>query len=272
MRDVINLWSVTTLQKEALGLRGGLEYHIKDTVAGLCFDRHKIFAAYVEDGDRNGALDWAHSEYWNNLGGKAARGTYVHKCAEALALGQTIDVEPEYKGYVDQYRQFLEDFQPEFLLAEAPVYNLTRGYAGTLDGVAIIDGQTVVIDIKTTEHGPDAVTRKGRPKSRPPFPEVALQLTMYRNAELVGLLADRVETQRGRYYQFNPETDTEPMIPTDGGLCIVVSPEDCRPHPVDTGDEVWRYCRHMIEMARWSAEKSKVVIGPPVQPTRRAAA
>ena len=114
--------------------------------------------------------------------GGSRRGTDVHKAAEQLALGVIPEVEPEIEPYVEQYRRFLEDFQPEFVMAEAPVYSKTYGFAGTLDAVAKIDGKQVVVDMKTTAHGPNSG------KSRPPFAEVALQLTLYRRAELVGLV------------------------------------------------------------------------------------
>jgi hypothetical protein len=151
-------------------------------------------------------------------------------------------------------------------MAEAPVYNLTMRYAGTLDGVAVIDGKTVVVDVKTTAHGPDAKDARGKPKSRPPFPEVALQLTLYRHAELVGLLADRKEIQYRRYYVFDPAAHAEPMPETEGGVCVVISPEDYMVVPVDTSERVWKACRHVIQVARFQTEQSKTVFGPAIAP------
>jgi len=183
-----------------------------------------------------------------------------------MAIGEVVEYEPEHEGFVTQYRRFLEDFKPEFLMAEAPVYNLTHQYAGTLDGIAMIDGKSVVVDIKTTAHGPNSG------KSRPPFPEVALQLTLYRHAELVGLLADRQEINYRRYYVFNPEMHTEPMPETDGGVCVVVSPEDYLVVPVDTSERVWKACRHMMQVARFQTETSKVVFGSPLSAKNEVAA
>jgi hypothetical protein len=151
-------------------------------------------------------------------------------------------------------------------MAEAPVYNLTAGYAGTLDGIARIQGQTVVLDMKTTKHGPNAKTRSGRPKSRPPFPEAALQLTLYRRAEWVGLLSEKVETYRGRYYKWKPQGHHEPMPAVDGGVCVVISPEDYLVVPVDTSERIWKACQYMIEMARFNVETAKTLFGPPIAP------
>ena len=262
----VKLWSATSLISLALGIPKPLnEWHVR-TACETAFDKFATLKAFHEDGDRDGAVKWLKDSRWTKTGAAAARGTDVHKAAEALALGTVPEVEPDIEPYVVQYRRFLEDFSPEFLMAEAPVYNLTHGYAGTLDAIAKIDGQTVVMDMKTTAHGPNSG------KSRPPFPEVALQLTLYRNAELVGLLADRREISYRRYYVLDPEVQhTEPMPETSGAVCLVISPEDYLLVPVDTSERIWRACRHMIEVARFQVETSKGVFGPPIAPKAVAA-
>ncbi len=254
------LVSATTLIKDALGTsRGLVEWNVSQA-CGTAFDKIKTLQAFHEDGDRDGAIKWMKDSRWSKLGDAAARGTDVHRVAEALHLGEVVEHDEAISGYVEQYRRFLSDFRPEFELAEAPVYNLTHRYAGTLDGVAVIDGKRVVVDIKTTAHGPNSG------KSRPPFAEVALQLTLYRNAELVGLLADRKEIQYRRFYVFDPAAHAEPMPETEGGVCIVISPEDYMVVPVDTSERVWKACRHVIQVARFQTETSKTVFGPAITP------
>ena len=266
------LVSVTTLIKDALGTSPGLVNWAVDTTAAAAYDRHKILTQFVEDEDREGAIKWLRDQRWQRTGEAAARGTDVHTVAEQLHLGNVVEYEPHLEGYVEQYRQFLADFKPEFLMAEAPVYNLTYRYAGTLDGVAVIEGKPVVVDIKTTAHGPDAKNASGKPKARPPFPEVALQLTLYRRAEIVGLLADRKEVQYRRYYVLDPEAHTEPMPETEGGVCIVISPEDYMVVPVDTSERIWKACRHVIQTAKFQTETSKAVFGPAIVPPVEVAA
>jgi hypothetical protein len=255
------LVSATTLIKDALGTSRGLVVHGKKTIAGIAYDRNKIVRQFIEDEDRDGAIKFMLDQEWAGLASAASRGTEIHRVAEQFHLGiAPAEVEPLIEPFVHQYRRFLEDFKPEFLLAEAPVYNLTHRYAGTLDGVAVIDGKPVVVDIKTTAHGPDSG------KSRPPFPEVALQLTLYRHAELVGLLSDKKEIQYRRYYVFDPEAHAEPMPETEGGVCVVVSPEDYMVVPVDTSERIWKACRHVIQVARYQTETAKTVFGPSIAP------
>lgn len=262
----VELVSATTLIKDALGTGPGLVNWNVNTTAEAAFDRFPILRQFVEDGDRAGAVKFLRDQRFIKTGAAAARGTDVHRVAEALHLGQVVEYDEAIEPYVAQYRRFLEDFKPEFLLAEAPVYNLTYKYAGTLDGVAGIDGKRVVVDIKTTAHGPDSG------KSRPPFPEVALQLTLYRRAELVGLLADRKEIQYRRYYVLDPAAHTEPMPETEGGVCVVISPEDYLVVPVDTGEQMWKYVRHVIQTAKFQTEYAKTVFGPAIAPLKEVVA
>lgn len=264
----VELVSATTLIKDALGTSPGLVNWAVNTTAEAAFDRHKILTQFVEDQDRDGAIKWLRDQRFASTGAASARGTDVHTAAEQYALGQAPDVDPAIEPYVEQYRRFLSDFAPEFLMAEAPVYNLTYRYAGTLDGIAVIDGKAVVLDVKTTAHGPNTTDARGKPKARPPFSEVALQLTLYRRAELVGLLADRKEIQYRRYYVLDPNAYTEPMPETEGGVCVVISPEDYMVVPVDTSERIWKVCRHVIQVAKFQTETSKAVLGPAIQPKR----
>lgn len=262
--ETLNLYSVTSLIKLAFGTSEGLVQWGRGEVAGAAYDRFDILSAYLRDGDRAGAIKFLKDAPFQSSAKAAARGTDVHKVAEALALGQDVDVDDAVRPYVDRYREFLDEFEPEFVMAEAPVYNTTYGYGGTCDGIMVIDGKRLVFDLKTTAHAPDSG------KSRPPFPEVALQLCFYRRAELVGLLAEQRYASGRRYYVFNPGADHEPMPETDGAICIVISPYDCYATPVRTDDEVWKHCRHAIENARWQVHTSRHVFGPQISARAKA--
>jgi hypothetical protein len=260
------LWSVTTLIKQGLGTPDPLVNWSVDATSGAAYDRFNILAEFKNDNDREGAIKWLGQQRWQKTGKAMARGTDLHKAAEKLALGQPPEVEDHILPYLEQYQRFLTEHRPAFLMAEAPVYNLTLGYAGTLDGILVLDGEPLVADIKTTEWGPDARTPAGNPKSRPPYPNVALQLVGYRRAELVGLLSERREAQGGRYYLFDHEQQHEPMPETAGAVCIVVSPYDYTVTLIRTDDVVWKAWRHVIACARWQVETSRQVIGAQVRP------
>lgn len=271
MTEPARLWSVTTLAKLALGTSDPLVNWAVGTAAEYAIDNADIIGPLAQR-DRAAAVKLIRDARWTSSGKAAARGTDVHKAAEALALGQTPDVEDHVLPYVDQYRRFLDQHAPTFLMSEAPVYSPTYGYAGTCDGIMELGGKRVVFDLKTTAHGPDAVTESGNPKARPPFPEVALQLVAYRRAELVGVLSEMRYASGKRYYVFNPDAHHEPMPETDGAVCIVISPFDCLCVPVRTDDEVWKSWRHVMETARWQVSTSRNVFGPPITAPREAVA
>lgn len=219
--------------------------------------------------DRDGALKLLTGARFAKLNRASGRGTDVHAALEQIALGVEPRVDGEAAPYVEQFRKFLAEHKPEYLLAEAPVYNPEHNYAGTLDGVVMFaqpikDGKAgpFVLDVKTTDKPPGGRAR------RPPYPEVALQLTAYRRAKLVGLdAAVKVESRSDRFYSFDPDnTRVEPMIECEGGLCLVVSPFDYQLVPIRTDELVWRAFLSVADSARWTLETSKQVIGRPIAP------
>lgn len=257
MSEPLRLWSVTTLQKLGLGTSDALVNWAVRTTAEYAVDNNDVITPLAKR-DRPAAIKLLADARWASSSKAAARGTDLHKAAEALALGDQPQVEDHILPYLEQYQRFLTDFQPAFLMAEAPVYNPTVGYAGTCDGILELDGKRLLVDIKTTAHAPDSG------KSRPPYPEVALQMTAYRHAEWVGLMSEMRYASGKRYYLYNPDAAHEPMPDTDGALCIVVSPYDYMVVPVRTDDEVWRHFRHVMENARWQVSVSRNVFGPPI--------
>ena len=101
----------------------------------------------------------------------ALRGTKLHDAAEVLIDTGTVDVDPEQVPLVESYARFLSDWQvqPEFV--ESSVYNVTHGYAGTLDLIATLaGGRRWLLDIKT---------------SKRVYGDMALQLAAYRHAEFL---------------------------------------------------------------------------------------
>lgn len=98
-------------------------------------------------------------------------GSAVHRLAEAIARGETVTITDEQRPYVDAYRRFLADYDPEFEALEQMVCSLEHMYGGTFDAIARIDGRRTLIDYKT---------------SRTLQPKIALQLAAYASAEFVG--------------------------------------------------------------------------------------
>jgi hypothetical protein len=262
------LWSVTTLIKQGLGTGEGIVRWAVETTASAAIDNERAWKSRLELEGRDSAIKYLESARFESSNKAKDRGTDIHRAAEALALGESFEIDPALMPYVERFREWLDLHCPRFLMAEAPVYNTTWGYAGTCDGLLELPsmpGVTFIYDMKTTEHGPDAVTRGGNPKNRPPFPEVALQLCAYARAEVVGVLAERRYAQGKRYYVFDPTQRHEPMPHVDHALCIVVSPHDCFAVPVRIDDGVWQTWTAVLKTARWTQMGDRDLFGPPIE-------
>ena len=251
------LWGVTTLLNMALGAGPGLVYWHCEQTATICLDRRST----LDTMKRDEAIKWAVDKRWEATERAKARGTEVHRAAEAIALGApTPLIEPdmarEIAPYVEQLVRWLKTYQPTFVMAEAPIYNLTHGYAGTCDGIFEIGGQRYIFDYKTTEKGPDA-------RSRPPYSNASLQMSAYAHAEQVGLLADRrfAEQQKDRWYIYDPAVEHQPMPPVDKALCIVVSPVDCFAQHVAIGEIPFQSFLHAKALAEWNRDLFKQAFG-----------
>ena len=102
-------------------------------------------------------------------------GTRIHSAAEAVARGEDPGVAPEHLLYLDAYRRFLADWQPEFKSLEHYVANLTQGYGGTFDFIANLDGKMTLGDLKT---------------GKAHYIETRLQLSALGHAEFLGIPGD----------------------------------------------------------------------------------
>lgn len=104
----------------------------------------------------------------------AKRGTEVHRAAEDLLAGKTVQMPDDIAGHVEAYAHFIEEFQVEPLHVEFSCISYRWGYAGTADLCArlVLPGKgpvTVLADLKTGRSGI--------------FGETALQLSAYRLAD-----------------------------------------------------------------------------------------
>jgi len=264
--EALHLLSVTTTIQEALGYgRGMLSW--KDRFAGeTAVDGHQVIGAMLAKGEREAAISYI-KEASNRYAREAAdRGTRTHAALEALTLGQAPRLDDEIEPYVRQYGRWLDRFQPEFMMVEAPVYHPEMRYAGTTDGVMKLDGMALSFDYKTTAHPPEK-------ESRPPYPEVALQLCAYARAKEVGVLSEQRYSDRGkRFYIYDPTQAHEPMPEVDRNwaLAIIISPFDCRAVPTRIDEEVWVAWRHAQAVARFRMEVARSLFqvpweAPPLQ-------
>ena len=131
---------------------------------------------------------------------------------------------------MDAFHQFREDHNPEYIETESTVFSREYGYAGTMDAVLSIGGKVYVVDYKT---------------GKKVWPEAALQLAAYRNAEFIG-------RARGR---------EDELPPCDGGLVVHIRPDGYRVIPVDTSDATFDTFLSALDVFRWNRVDGDTSIG-----------
>ena len=227
-----NYWSVTTILQVAP--KPALINWAKKFTAEYAVDHFDAFKALVED-DPMAAVDWLKGAAWRDRDRKAELGSHVHAAAEAYVLGQPFPTWPaEVKPRMEAFVAFLTECKPVFEQVEASVYSPKWNYAGTLDGIAKIDGRLLVGDYKT---------------GKAIYPETALQLAAYRHAEFIG----------------GPDGDQLPMPKTEGAFALHL-PRDGSNYDlidIDAGEDVFKTFLYMVEVFKWQEQQSKsVLLGP----------
>lgn len=261
--DDQRFWSVTTI----IGVldKPALTYWAADMTARAAIDDQDIWIPMAAK-DPGEAHRWLTGARFRKPAGQtrtaAELGTAVHAAIEAYTLtGIRPDIAPddEVLPYFEQFDRWAQRFQPQYQAAEVTVYDPSYGYAGTCDAFLTVDGVKFIADYKTTRKSWDS---KGNATG--PYPEVALQLAAYRYAELAAVWRPRrVEQFRRRYYLLSPEEQAAAMpVPTvDTGLVIHITPEHCTATVVDCGEQTHDFFLYAIEIARWTFDHSKQVLG-----------
>ena len=212
------------------------------TSIGGCLPKRALHFGVVADliskGNPSAAVDHLKRAPDRSSGVAAKTGTDVHNLCERINRGEDIGrVHPDLQAFIDHYRRFIVDFEPGFLEIEATCWSDTYGYAGTLDFIAMIGDETVIVDIKTGKSGA--------------WPDVALQLSAYANADFI----------------IDAAGERRPLPQIDAAAVLTVRPDGYSLIPIRLGDDVFDTFKALIEVSKWEHDISKTVIGKtPVTP------
>ena len=82
----------------------------------------------------------------------ADRGTRVHRACQELDESGTTEADEDIAGYINAYIKFREEHRCLWLGIEEVIHGDTAGgeFAGTLDRRGLLDGENVILDIKTS--------------------------------------------------------------------------------------------------------------------------
>jgi hypothetical protein len=205
-------------------------------VADAAIRNRDKLAEWVEVGGVEGATKLLKNAAETQRDAAANRGSQVHALAEAIVKGQPVTIPEELAPYVESYRDWIQTFEPKFLAVEEMVASLDYGYAGTLDSIAVIAGETWLLDIKTS---------KGY------YPETAQQLAAYGHAEFIG----------------RPGDPTQYAIPPIDQYGVVhVRPEGAELIPYDVTDIEFAAFLAAKKQHQWKANRAGRVIGQAIGP------
>lgn len=187
---------------------------------------------------------------WDNTSKPAlARGTEVHALGEGLIAGEAVEVPEASLGYVESYRAWLDEFDPEPVATELLVANRTHRYCGFLDLLADLPALKAggvrypagrwLLDLKTGKPGGGI------------FPEAALQLTGYRWAEVFVAATEDGGEERPLEW-----------LGIDHAGVVRISSDACELQPVDTGPDVWEFFLHLKWLFDRQDDMKTWVAGP----------
>lgn len=222
--------SVTTILSKGIPKPGLIKWAGKFVAEGAV----KQFDQWYDKTDSE-AIDWLAGLPDRRRNSSANLGSVIHAAVDAVANDREMKpVSEEAQGYVNQFMRFVSDFKPKFLLTECAVFSRSHRYAGTLDIVARIGRNVWVLDTKTGNRV---------------YPETALQLTAYANAEFVGR-----------------EGGDEQALPTirRGGI-LHLGPDSYQLIPARIDEEVFDAFLAVKDIFRWDFELSKLVLREPME-------
>lgn len=162
--------SVTTIIG-ILDKSGPLVGWAKREVGNAAVRNLDVLAKMVETAGSESAARWLATIPGYQRDTAANRGSDVHALAEALSRGQEVPIPEEIAPYLDAFQAWRREWTPRYIAAEEMVCSLRYGYAGTLDAIVEIAGETWLVDYKT---------------SKGVYPDTALQLAAYAHADFIG--------------------------------------------------------------------------------------
>ena len=211
-----------------------LQYWASKLVAEEAVNNLGAVFNLVQNENEAAAIDFLKRAPTRSSGAAAETGTIVHGLVEQLNKGESLGlVHPDYAPWIERYNKFLDEFQPEFLEVETTAWSDTHGYAGTLDAIAKIDNQIVILDLKT---------------GKGVYDSVALQLTAYSQADFL----------------LDPDGTERPLPELDGAAVLHLRPDNYDLIPVRIGDDIFEVFLALVRLSKWDMEEKRTVLGAPI--------
>lgn len=209
-----------------------LRYWAAKEVAQTAVDSLPVVLTMILNDQKDAAVDFLKKSPDRNTRQAADTGTAAHDLFERMAKGETLGrVHPDLEPFVRHFDEYLTVCKPDYHFMEETVWSDKHGYAGSFDAYAVIDGERLWLDNKTTRSGVHA--------------EVGIQLSAYRYADSI------IRADGGRV----------PMPEADGGAVVHVRPEGWQLVPVRCDEALFELFLHLREIFNYEKELKPTILG-----------
>lgn len=243
--DPNDLWPSVTTIRDAVTAKPALQGWYAREAARYAVDHCSEMAALVENGMADVAREDAAGAA-GRIADKAANlGKLFHRLAEAEVKGEawtcTEDEWEAVEPYMDTLHRFVDECEPEYVWAEATVYNRRLRYAGTCDcGVRLAVPLPVIVRRRLVHtFAPRDLLAGDYKTGRSVWPDAIPQLGGYGMCDYMDI-KDVLGT-------------IVPMPDTAGGVVIHIRPDGYRLHGVLWTPQLragWTHARRWFDVLR----------------------
>lgn len=208
--------------------------------------------AAIAERDEAGAVDYLRNSHARYTKLRAKVGSDAHDMFERMIRLEEIGrVHPDLEPYRLGFAEFLTVVRPELVRAEDVCWSDTHGYAGSFDAILRVrlDDEGRADPVNGTPH----LLMVDWKTSKASYPDVALQLSAYANA-------DRIVA---------PDGTSEPMPKVDGAAVFHITPDGWVLKPVRIDDEIFGIFLTLRRVFEWDRSISKTVFGRAIAESAR---
>jgi hypothetical protein len=227
-----------------------LAYWQAKMVAELAVDSLD-FVERMAERDRAGAVDYLKGAANRYTKSRSKVGSDAHDLFERMIRGERIGrVHPDMTPYHRHFAEFLDVVQPELVRAEDVAWSDEHRYAGSFDAVLRL---RLGEDGTPDPAGESALLMVDWKTSKATYPDVALQMSAYANAEFI----------------ISPDGSRTPMPSFDGAGVLHITEDQWAFKPVRIAQEngqpdVFAHFLHLRQTFDWVNDVSKRVLGDPI--------
>jgi hypothetical protein len=230
-----------------------LQYWAAGMVAELAVDSLD-FIEQMAQRDRDGAVQYLKGAANRYTKTRANVGSQAHDLFERMIRGERVGrVHPDMAPYQRHFAAYLDAVQPELVRAEDVAWSDEHQYAGSFDGILRL---RLDENGKPDPQGEPALVMADWKTSKSTYPDVALQMAAYANAEFI----------------IDPAGNRTPMPEFDGAVVLHITEDQAAFKPVRIAEEngqpdVFAHFLHLRQTFEWVNKVSKSVLGDPIWST-----